>query len=288
MNVKKIDIFIFSYSVISVVIMSAVICSDLPTPHNKDYSTIPTSDKEIKPDCCLATIFDEEQLLNLYILGYSLYYRDLKLPKFYALSKSRLNQSAINQISRFFTYVDISNYTTSEIKFHQTYFWNLTGCNPVVAVSPQGIFLKSPADLCLESPFSSAPLNGDNFRFDPSILVLNPVERPSFTDQHGKWTDYINDIYKRWKVLPNYHFIAEDQVTDFFYEYNMPIYVKYNKNTIECAFKNVSIPGLAYNLNKVDDDANTDNSLEEKYDSLTCSVIREFITGLEKLLSEKN
>lgn len=61
--------------------------------------------------------------------------------------------------------------------------------------------------------------------------------RPSFTDQHLSIVEST-----KAGVLLNFHFISYEQVTDFFYECDMHIYVRYNKITFDCAFKNISTP----------------------------------------------
>lgn len=239
------DLIGFIYAFLSIFYLTYCIIKTLPYPLDTNYDVETDILPKLKQSCCIATIFDKNQLNELYIMGHSLYILGHDLPKRFALSKNKLDDETIANISKYFDYIDISDYTNTENVFHQTYYWKLTKCNPVIALEPNGYFMRPPNEFCLEPTFSSNPKLTDIFNFEPGVMVLDPNDKPNFANQKGKWKHYIQSIYKKWNILKPHLFAMEDgeqyPKIDILFTYERPTFVKYRKESLKQVLENVSI-----------------------------------------------
>ena len=228
----------FIFSGICLLLLSFDLIINSPTP------LIDISDRDTKkqtffpenPNCCIATLFGQNDIKKLLVLGYSLHEFNPNPPKMYALSKHNISDENRELIQKYFHIVDIYNMTNAP-KFHQILFWELEDCSPVVAVDVNGLFASNVNELCNAAPFSAVAKNGDPFLFDSSLMVLDPLNPPDFDDtiNNQQWKNYINKLYPNWKPLKSNLCVNDKQESflEFWMSFGSPVYIHYSDKTFK-------------------------------------------------------
>ena len=228
----------FIFAGISLLLLSfdLIISAPIPISDNvkSNENIIQSTYSKENPKCCIATLFGKNDIKQLLVLGYSLHQFNSNPPKMYALSKHNISDDNRKLIQKYFEIVDVFNMTNPP-KFHQTLFWELDDCSPVVAVDVNGFFASNVNGLCNAKPFSSIARNGDPFLFDSSIMVLDPLLPPDFDESisENQWKNYINRIITKWNPLKSNLCVNDknENFLDFWMTFGQPVYIHFSEKT---------------------------------------------------------
>ena len=176
-------------------------------------------------NCCISTHFSKNKLDQLLLLGYSIAHTGQIPPKLLAFTNDHpISEKEIESISKFFKIVDKS-------KEMETYINE--ECFPVVSVSVEGVFNKSPWDICEyvsnKTLPAAVPQHSDILYPDSNLFVFDPKTNPkNKTTSEGYFQSF-----QEWTPLPAdfYVYDYQNEFLDFWTRYGNPTFIYYSSET---------------------------------------------------------
>ena len=229
--------YIWALAMCSLIILAFDLLFFLPHP-SKPIESEKSSvqcDHSIPESCCVATLLNNDNALNVVTLGHSLSETSSSLPSTFAIMLEDIPREKLDVISNYF---NIINATDKSPPFPELLFWSkLKHCMPVIAVSALGVFTNTVNDLCHAKPFSSVSANGDVVYFDPSLMILDPNDPPNTSHHEKTWSKFVNKAYLNWNPLPPRSSVNDyaNAFLEFSLNYAPPTYVHFKKPTFHQA-----------------------------------------------------
>jgi hypothetical protein len=225
------------FATASVLSLSLELLCHLPTPSKKIFQErrLPArTSPPIPPStCCLATLVNSTSFRPAIALGHSLRQLNGEIP-FYAFVDHRVNSSHRSALGEYFSVLNRSE----SLVFPEAAFWGLSACYPVVAVGAIGVFKGTVDALCAAPPFSAVSRVGEVVWFDPTLMVLDPSQRPTFSAAKDSFSDF-SKTEMTWKPLRP-ELSVEDvahEYMEFWLRYLSPTYIHFTMDTFDRAVR---------------------------------------------------
>ena len=220
--------FSWIFAIVSLLSLSVELMAHVPSttgtpelPENKKINV------RINKNCCISTFFDNFEIENTLLLGYSLHNVGVNPPKTFAFSKNKISEKNREKLSKYFDFVEDSSNATSEL---------LGNCFPLISVSSQGVFNKSPWDVCNfvteETLPAAVPQQGDIVYPDTAMLVVDPR---NMTESLFKSFGGYKGPLDKWFNLPSEFSVYDynNDFLDFWMTYSSPTYIHYSSQTYQ-------------------------------------------------------